>query len=292
MKKIITITMALLSILLTLTGCSQIKNNSDSKKQDNKSQTVNVNPPSVKSHNDWVNQATAAYIKDKDDINNITKHPEYYKEVKPFITTNYKTSTREQWTSYDKLDSLGRATMASALINKNILVTQNGKGRPPFSSSLVIAGERTPSRFTDKWENVPGSKSNNQKVNLKMAKSSYNGWLYNKSHLLAWSLGGDMNDHNLILGTRAQNVGSNNSKEPGGMSYIETKTRDYLYANDKAMVLYTAIPVYNGDELLPRAVYVEAYDIDNPSKFSIGTWTSNQQQGVSINYNTGEAKVK
>ncbi len=292
MKKIITISIALLSTLLTLTGCSQIKNNIDIKKQDDKSKTVNITQPSVESHQNWVNQATAAYIRDKDDINNITKHPEYYKKVKPFITTKYQVKTKEQWTIYDKLDSLGRATMATGLINKNTLLAQKDLGRPSFSSSLIIAGERTPSRFTDKWENVSGSKSNNQKVNLKMAKASYNGWLYNKSHLLAWSLGGDMNDHNLILGTRAQNVGSNYSKDPGGMSYIETKTRDYLYANDKAMVLYTAIPVYNGDELLPRAVYVEAYDIDNPSKFSIGAWTSNQQQGVSINYTTGEAKIK
>lgn len=292
MKKIITIVVTLLSSVLVLTGCAQVKNHSDIKKQDDKSQTVKVDPPSVENHNDWINQATAAYIIDKDDINNITKHPEYYKEVKPFITTNYQVKTKEQWAIYDKLDSLGRATMATGLINKETLLAQKNLGRPPFSSSLVIAGERTPSRFTGKWENLSGSKSNNQKVNLKMAKSSYNGWLYNKSHLLAWSLGGDMNNHNLILGTRAQNVGSNVSNESGGMSYIETKTRDYLYANDNAMVLYTAIPVYDGDELLPRAVYVEAYDIDNPSKFSIGTWTSNQQQGVSINYNTGEAKVK
>lgn len=292
MKKIITIAVTLLSAVLVLTGCAQVKDHIDLKKQDDKSQTVTVKPPSVENHHDWINQATAAYTLDKDDINNINKHPEYYKEVKPFITTNYKITTREQWTIYDKLDSLGRATMATGLINKDTILSQKDLGRPPFSSSLIIAGERTPSRFTDKWEKVSGSKSNNQKVNLKMAKSSYNGWLYNKSHLLAWSLGGDMNDHNLILGTRAQNVGSNYSKDPGGMSYIETKTRDYLYANDKAMVLYTAIPVYEGDELLPRAVYVEAYDIDNPSKFSIGTWTSNQQQGVSINYSTGEAKVK
>lgn len=292
MKKITTISIALLAALLTLTGCSQIKNNIDIKKQDDKSKKVNITQPSVDSHKNWPNQATAAYIRDKDDINNITKYPEYHKEVKPFITTNDHVKTKEQWTRYDKLDSLGRATMATGLINKNTLLAQKDLGRPPFSSSLVIAGERTPNRFTDKWENVSGSKSNNQKVNLKMAKSSYNGWLYNKSHLLAWSLGGDMTDHNLILGTRAQNVGSNYSKDPGGMSYIETKTRDYLYANDKAMVSYTAIPVYDGDELLPRAVYVEAYDIDNPSKFSIGTWISNQQQGVSINYNTGEAKIK
>lgn len=292
MKKIITIAVTLLSTLLALTGCAQVKDHIDLKKQDDKSQTVKVDPPSVESHNQWIKQATAAYDKDKDDINNITKHPEYYKEVKPFITTNYKITTREQWTSYNKLDALGRATMATGLIKKDTLLAQKDLGRPPFASSLVIAGERTPSRFTGEWEKVAGSKSNNQKVNLKMAKSSYNGWLYNKSHLLAWSLSGDMNDHNLILGTRAQNVGSNYSKDPGGMSYIETKTRDYLYANNKAMVLYTAIPVYQGDELLPRAVYVEVYDIDNPSKFSIGTWTSNQQQGVSINYNTGEAKVK
>lgn len=98
-----------------------------------------------------------------------------------------------------------------------------------------------------------------------------------------------MEAHNLILGTRGQNVGSNNSKDPGGMSYIETKTRNYVYQNKDAKVLYTAIPVYQNNELLPRAVYVEAIDINNPSQFAMATWTINQQAGVKIDYETGQA---
>lgn len=37
--------------------------------------------------------------------------------------------------------------------------------------------------------------------------NEYRGYLYNTSHLLAWSLGGDMQTHNVTLGTRAKTSG-------------------------------------------------------------------------------------
>ena len=46
---------------------------------------------------------------------------------------------------------------------------------------------------------------------------SYKGYFWNRSHLIADSLGGLPEENNLIAGTRAQNVGDNHA--PGGMAY-------------------------------------------------------------------------
>lgn len=37
-----------------------------------------------------------------------------------------------------------------------------------------------------------------------------------------------MNTYNVVMGTSAQNVGTNDQRNPGDMAYSETLTRDYL----------------------------------------------------------------
>lgn len=55
---------------------------------------------------------------------------------------------------------------------------------------------------------------------------NYKGYFWNRSHLIADSLGGLPEENNLVAGTRAQNVGDNHA--PGGMAYTETLARDFL----------------------------------------------------------------
>lgn len=292
-KKITISAMTLLSIT-SLAACSSQKNSNQTQNSKPKTSESTVKKSDSKINLiDWTKKATDLYNKDKSDIDNISKHKEYYKVVTPSITTNQNPNLPESWVSYSELDAQGRAGAVSGLVTQTLVKEHKAQGRPNFASNLIIAGEKNPAQFVSgKWSKLPHSKSNNKEVDIKFGDQSYHGWLYNKSHLFGWSLGGDMEAHNLILGTRGQNVGSNNSKDPGGMSYIETKTRNYVYQNKDAKVLYTAIPVYQNNELLPRAVYVEAIDINNPSQFAMATWTINQQAGVKIDYETGQASNK
>ena len=52
--------------------------------------------------------------------------------------------------------------------------------------------------FDNAKQTWKGQDSNNGKTDL----GTYNGWLYNKSHTIGWALGGDMETHNVTLGTR------------------------------------------------------------------------------------------
>ncbi|QKU19810.1 endonuclease, partial (plasmid) [Staphylococcus cohnii] len=84
-----------------------------------------------------------------------------------------------------------------------------------------------------------GNISNNKILQL----DGYRGYIYNKSHSLAWSLGGDMETHNLTLGTRSQNVGTNKDSNGGGMGYSETQVRNAIYIIKKQR-FFMKLPPY------------------------------------------------
>lgn len=108
-------------------------------------------------------------------------------------------------------------------------------------------------------------------------------WLYNRSHLIAWSLAGE-NDNplNLITGTSQFNV--------DGMLPQEMAVLDYFRTNPNAHVLYRVTPVFNADELVPRGVVMEAWSIEDNGGLSFCFYVPNVQSGWSINYATGEAE--
>lgn len=154
--------------------------------------------------------------------------------------------------------------------------------RPQFDSTLKIAGEFSDNRFNIFTRQWSGTVRNNKIEQL----NDYRGYLYNKSHLLTWSLGGNMKAHNLVLGTRAQNVGTN--KANGGMGYPEGIVRNAIYNNKNLKVFYHAKPIYQDKEIIPRGVRVRAYSLnDSGRSVNLDVWIFNYQDGVSINYNNG-----
>ena len=90
----------------------------------------------------------------------------------------------------------------------------------------------------------------NPKVKLTFGGNSYKGYLYNRSHLLADSLGGEPIQENLITGTRLQNVGWNKAGHEGGMGYGETISRDWLSKHPEGYLLYEVWCHYNGNDLI------------------------------------------
>lgn len=193
----------------------------------------------------------------------------------------------EFWVDYSSLDSLGRSGEVVALVTYNAVYEHSSSvvERPSFSSTVRLAGEYQDGAYDSLKGAWKGSVSNNAKVQL----DGYRGYLYNKSHSLAWSLGGDMEVHNLTLGTRAQNVGTNSGK--GGMAYSETIIRNAIYDNHDTKVLYRIEPVYEGTELLPRGSKVSAYSVnDDGQTVNLNVWVFNAQKGVSIDYKNGQWK--
>ena len=144
------------------------------------------------------------------------KHPEnytYLNDNKVTLTDDDKQILKEKgqskaWQSYSNLDSLGRGQKGTALVTKKSVVEHSSKylkehgllygdkkiyERPPFPSYVHVSGEYADGTFDSAKQRWKGQESNNGQTDL----GSYKGWLYNKSHTIAWSLGGDMETHNV-----------------------------------------------------------------------------------------------
>ena len=175
---------------------------------------------------------------------------------------------------YGDIDSLGRTTWAAGRITYP-MVEKSAGWREPFASDADdISG----------WKNPNTGKSNNGKVTVDLYNNkTYSGYFYNRSHLIADSLGGIAERKNLICGTRMQNVGANDGQ--GGMAYIETIVRNYLYKNKNGVVYYAATPIYCENEIVPRVVIVDAKSDDGEINMRVEVF--NAQKGYTIDYTTG-----
>lgn len=172
---------------------------------------------------------------------------------------------------YSELDSLGRATWGAIMITPDVWEKESNEGRE-----------------SDKLPDPAGYKGNNAEVDVELCNGdTYHGWFYNRSHLIADSLGGDPIKQNLVTCTRMQNVGSNNQGGSGfgGMSFAEDMVRKYMENNPSATVYYSATPVYNDNDLLPRSVFVDVKSDDGKLNQHIEVF--NAQKGYVINYLDG-----
>lgn len=153
--------------------------------------------------------------------------------------------------TYCPLDAFSRATCAYGELTGDLRAAAKSRGRQDITVNPAGWGHNakvTIPALTD----LKGSKK-------------YHGYMYNRSHLLADSLGGDPTLANLVTGTRGQNVGS--AGNDGGMAYTEEIARDYLDGGtgadaDACPLYYAATPDYTGNELLPRTVTVDIQSCD------------------------------
>jgi DNA-entry nuclease len=130
-----------------------------------------------------------------------------------------------------------------------------------------------------------GGRSNNHETTIALDNGrSYRGYFYNRSHLIADSLGGASSRKNIITGTRTQNVGDN-SANPGGMAFTETEVRNLFKANHGATVLYYVNPIYFGNEIVARGTTVDVRSSDGSIDQHVVVW--NYANGHAIDYNTG-----
>lgn len=174
--------------------------------------------------------------------------------------------------SYSKLDVLRRTQQVTAKVTYKMVADSAGWREDMPADADEISG----------W-------GHNKKVTVSLSNGRiYSGYAFNRSHLLADSLGGHAVKENLVTATRTQNVGNNDSKHPGGMAYTEMLARDYLYKHHKGWVYYRATPVYKGSEAVCRSVYVDIRSDDGSIDQRVEVY--NAMNGYTVDYRTGEIK--
>lgn len=154
---------------------------------------------------------------------------------------------------FSKLDSLGRTRKALACVGPESL----GQGKRGDISRIHPAGWHQ-----QRYDFIPGQS------------------LYNRCHLIAWSLCGEnANRKNLLTGTRYLNE--------TGMLPFEEQILDYIHDTGNH-VLYRVTPMYNEEELVCRGVRLEAQSIEDHGKtLCFHVYCYNLQPHVQIDYATG-----
>ena len=167
-----------------------------------------------------------------------------------FTETDYTTVSFER---YSNLDELGRCGVAYACVGQDLMPTEK-------RGSI---GQIKPSGWqTAKYDSVDGK------------------YLYNRCHLIAWSLCGETaNRKNLLTGTRYLNE--------TGMLPFEEQILGYIRDTGNH-VLYRVTPMYDEEELVCRGVRLEAQSVEDHGKtLCFHVYCYNLQPHVQIDYATG-----
>ena len=243
----------------------------------------------IKTGQNWIDSSSKWFNAGKEAANQLTTSPKDTTDAAVSASGQYKDFYKVDGRATDYIDSNEMLDLIDKSSENGIFNYGEGDelGRTGEVISVITwstieksAGVR---EDFEEGSNPSGWPKKNPKVEVKFADRNYHGYAWNRSHLVADSLGGRAFRWNLITGTRAQNVGQNDQK--GGMQYIEKKTIDFIKANKSQKVFYKAVPIYSGEELVPRTVEVYAYSEDGRLNEKVVTF--NELPGFKINYNDG-----
>lgn len=174
----------------------------------------------------------------------------------PYFTDEEKSVT-ESFETYSELDNLGRTGVAYGLFSNDMMPTEE---RGNISNIYPSGWNQAEYDIVDQ------------------------NWLYNRCHLIAFSVGGNDDERNLITGTRYMNI--------EGMWAIEETVYYAIKENPNLHVLYRVTPMYEGNNLVASGVLMEAYSIeDNVQTVCFNVFCYNVQPGININYATGASKL-
>lgn len=162
----------------------------------------------------------------------------------------------ESYVTFSSLDLFGRCGTADAVLSKDTLPTEERES----------ISDVTPSGWQSvRYDFVDG------------------GYLYNRCHLIAFSLCGANDDRrNLITGTRSLNINGMLDAEMEVLSYIR-ETGNH--------VRYRVTPVFYQDELVARGVLMEAMSIEDQGEgICWCIYAYNMEPGVEIDYRDGSSQ--
>lgn len=158
-----------------------------------------------------------------------------------------------------ELDSLGRSGMAMMVVSPNTITYEE---RESISDIRPVGFVQAKYACISDDGNTPG-------------------YVYNRMHLLMYHAGGPLRDvRNITTGTRFCNATLMLTYEDAVVDYVKETGNN---------VLYRVTALYNEGELVPRAIQMEAYSMQDEGEgvcFNILAW--NVQPGITINYETGE----
>ncbi len=156
---------------------------------------------------------------------------------------------------YSELDSLGRCGLTEALVGPETM---------PSEERESIGMIKPTGWHTVRYDFVNGK------------------YLYNRCHLIGFQLAGEnANEKNLITGTRYMNT--------EGMLPFEDEVADYVQETGNH-VMYRAVPVFDGDDLVAKGVHMEAKSVEDDA-ISFNVFVYNIQPGVEIDYATGDNRA-
>ena len=145
-----------------------------------------------------------------------------------------------------------------------------------------------------KFNEDPIGWSKNKKVVIPYLNGeAYRGWFFNRSHLVADSLGGPAIAENAVTATRTQNVGG--PSNDGGMRLPEEIAYDFVNDTNSTKkedaLLYLAKPMYQQGQIIPCAVIVH---FENEKHHINRTFIIfNTANGFILNYRDGSfSKIK
>ncbi len=208
--------------------------------------------------------STITYNTASFDLDSIPKYKDspyvILNENKPQFTKN-EVST-EVFEKYSELDEYGRCGVAFANICKQIM-PKEGEKRGAINM-IKPSGWKT-----TKYEGLVDGN-----------------YLYNRCHLIGYQLAGEnANEKNLITGTRYMNV--------QGMLPFEDEVATYIKTNKRNHVLYRVTPIFKNNNLVASGVQMEGYSVEDEGQgVCFNVYVYNVQPGVTINYSTGESKLK
>ena len=177
----------------------------------------------------------------------------------PFFTAEELQSGREHFISLSDLDSLGRCGAAMMSADKTHMATEQ-RGE---------IGHIKPT----------GWRQAKYDMSVTGMDSPY---LYNRCHLLAYSISGILDDErNLITGTRYMNIN-------GMLNPVEERIIQTLERHPDLHILYRVTPYFTGNNLLSDGVLMEARSVEDDGKaIRLCAFAYNVEPGVDIDYSTG-----
>ncbi|OJF90312.1 DNA/RNA non-specific endonuclease [Alkalibacterium sp. 20] len=172
------------------------------------------------------------------------------------LFTNEELEVSEPFESYEAKDDLGRVGVAEALLDVELMpAEQRGS-----------IGHIEPTGWNQgNYDIVSGN------------------WLYNRSHLIGHQMTGYDGRDNLMTGTRQFNV--------EGMLPFENFVAGVV-EDSEMQVRYRITPLFEEDNLLSHGILMEGFSVDdNGETLTFNVFVPNQQDGIELDYETGDHEL-